>query len=261
MTIIQKPSPNQDSNRVKIDRVVIHWIVGNLAAADSVFAKAGNASAHYGVENNIVHQYVAENKVAYHAGQYSMNQRSIGIEHSAAPDRLASEETYQTSGQLIREICQRHGIPIDRAHIIKHSEVIATQCPGTMNLDKLISIAKGQVTSSPTNMDQKKAEQLDKIKDYLKSKGFNISDDPNSYVPIILTKVQALWEDRENQKGRAGKWDLIVNKAFGQPTPSENISVDTVAAKLGGAVDIAKIKEEGRQLGIKQVKDVVAKVV
>lgn len=143
MNIIQKPSPNQDGNRVKIDRVVIHWIVGNLASADAVFSKTSpGTSAHYGIEDDKIHQYVAENRVAYHAGNYPVNQRSIGIEHSAQPGRVASDKTYETSAQLIAEISKRYGIPLDRTHIIKHSEVKATQCPGTMDLDRLISLAK-----------------------------------------------------------------------------------------------------------------------
>lgn len=142
MIITQRPSPNKDSNRVKIDTIVIHWIVGNLAAADAVFAKPASTSAHYGVEDNNVHQYVPENMVAYHAGNYVVNQRSIGIEHSAAPDRPASNQTYETSGQLIAEIAKRNNIPLDRAHIKGHKEIVSTQCPGTMDIDRLISIAK-----------------------------------------------------------------------------------------------------------------------
>ena len=142
MNIISKPSPNQDSFRLPITTIVIHWIVGNLAAADAVFAKLGGVSAHYAVEDSTVHQYVPENKVAYHAGVYLVNQQSIGIEHSASPDRPASDLTYETSGQLIAEIAKRYNIPLDRAHIKGHKEYKATQCPGTMDIDRLISIAK-----------------------------------------------------------------------------------------------------------------------
>jgi N-acetylmuramoyl-L-alanine amidase CwlA len=149
MTIIQKPSPNKDGNRQPIIQIVIHWIVGNLAAADAVFAKPNSTSAHYGIEDDRVHQYVPENMVAYHAGVYSVNQRSIGIEHSAAPDRPASNKTYETSAQLIREIAKRHNIPLDRQHIIKHSQVKNTQCPGTMDLDRLIRMAKENSQPTP----------------------------------------------------------------------------------------------------------------
>lgn len=143
-------SPNFDTNRKPITKIVIHWIVGNLAAADAQFQKpVPGTSAHYAVEDNNIHQYVKEEDVAYHAGVYSVNQESIGIEHSAAPDRPASEATYQTSGKLIGEIAKRHNIPLDRQHILKHSEIKATQCPGTIDIDKLIQIAKASTLPEP----------------------------------------------------------------------------------------------------------------
>ena len=146
MIIVKQTIPinNYDTSRKPITHVVIHWIVGSLASADATFKNpARGASAHYGIENSTVFQWVDEAHTAYHAGNYAYNQKSIGIEHSAAPDRVASEATYQSSGQLVKEICQRHNIPLDRTHIVGHKEVSATQCPGTMNIDKIISIAKG----------------------------------------------------------------------------------------------------------------------
>lgn len=143
-------SPNFDTDRKKIDRIVIHWMAGTLAGTDAQFQKTSpGTSAHYGVEDKTVHQYVKEENVAYHAGNYPMNQRSIGIEHSAAPDRPASDATYQTAAKLILEISKRHSIPLDRTHVIKHSEVKATQCPGTMDLDRLIRMAKELDTPTP----------------------------------------------------------------------------------------------------------------
>ena len=156
-----KGSPNYDTNRKPIKKIVIHWIVGNLASADAVFAKTGGVSAHYGVEDTTVHQYVREENVAYHAGVYTVNQESIGIEHSAAPDRPASEATYKTSGELIADICKRYNIPLDRTHIIKHSQVKATQCPGTMDLDRLIEIAK----SFSKTMVTLPQEEVDKLRE------------------------------------------------------------------------------------------------
>jgi len=143
MNIQWMGSPNYDTNRKPITKIIIHWIVGNLAAADAQFQNTTTqTSAHYGVEDSTIHQYVLEQNVAYHAGIYSVNQESVGIEHSASPDRSASESTYKTSGQLIWEISKRYNIPLDRQHILKHSEVKATQCCGTVDVDKLINIAK-----------------------------------------------------------------------------------------------------------------------
>lgn len=144
MNITWIGSPNFDSNRTDISRIVIHWFgMGTLAGADATFQKPSGTSAHYAISDNIIHQYVKEENTAYHAGNYAVNQRSIGLEHDANPDKPLSEQSYQTSAKLIAEICLRYNIPIDRQHIIKHSEVKATQCPGTIDLDKLIKLAKG----------------------------------------------------------------------------------------------------------------------
>jgi N-acetyl-anhydromuramyl-L-alanine amidase AmpD len=138
-------SPNYMPGRqgTKIDRIVIHWANGTLQATDQTFQDVKRqTSAHYGVEDGVIHRYVEEEDTAYHSGDWPMNLRSIGIEHSAQPGREASETTYQTSAQLIRDICDRYSIPMDRAHIIKHSEVTPTQCPGTVDIDRLIALAK-----------------------------------------------------------------------------------------------------------------------
>lgn len=143
ITKITIPVTNYDTTRKPITAIVIHWIVGNLAAADAVFKKqGGGTSAHYAVEDDIIHQYVDESHTAYAVGVYSKNQETISIEHSADQTRPASNRTYETSGRLIAEIAKRHNIPLNRAHILKHSEIKATQCPGTMDVDRLISIAR-----------------------------------------------------------------------------------------------------------------------
>lgn len=145
MKIEEHLSPSYDDNRVVIDRIVIHWFgKGTLKSATSRFLNAKNqVSAHYGVSDTTVYRWVDENKVAYHAGNYEMNQRSIGIEHDATTEKEASELTYETSGELIAGICKRHpAILLDSEHIILHSSVKSTQCPGTLDINKLISIAK-----------------------------------------------------------------------------------------------------------------------
>lgn len=134
-------SPNYSEQRSKIDRIVIHWMAGNLKATDSVFKKFGSTSAHYGIENNIVHQYVKLDNTAYHAGEWSMNLRSVGIEHSAAPGRDASKSTIDTSAKIVADLCKKYSIPCDRDHIIKHSQVVPTQCPGTIPIDTIIKKA------------------------------------------------------------------------------------------------------------------------
>lgn len=154
-------SPNYDTNRKPIKRIIIHWIVGNLAAADAVFQNdERDTSAHYGIEDDKVHQYVKEEHVAYHAGNYSINQESIGIEHSASPERPASDATYRTSAQLIRELCDRYHIPIDLDHIEPHNKYRATQCPGTMDINRLIAMARDGSENVMVQVPSKTFEKL-----------------------------------------------------------------------------------------------------
>lgn len=140
-------SPNFTSGRngTVVDHIVIHWMDGNLAGADAVFQdRSRDTSAHYGVEDGVIHQYVQESDTAYHAGNWAMNLRSIGIEHSAQPGRDASDSTYQTSARLISDIVSRNPhISLDRIHILRHGEVIATECCGTVDPNKLIALAQG----------------------------------------------------------------------------------------------------------------------
>lgn len=252
MTITQKQSPNQDSNRKPINRILIHWFgAGNLATTDATFAKPNGTSAHYAIEDENVHQYVAENKVAYHAGDYAFNQRSIGIEHSATPDRPASPTTYLTSGLLVSQIAKRHGIPLDREHIMRHGEVVATQCCGTVDVDKIIAIAKGIDTGQmPVDpMLQKKASRYDVIEH--DDKGQNI--DTNKITDAEFEATRATFK---NRKEGNGKWGRTCDLA-GMPHSS---TPEQVVAKLKvgcSPAELAKAKEEGRKVGRQEIKDIV----
>lgn len=145
------PSPNYSSGRTDrngvvntVDLIVIHYIVGTLAAADQVFTSTERqVSAHYGIGEGEVHQYVKESDTAWHAGNFTINTKSIGIEHSADPNRAPDNFTYQTSIQLCIELCQKYGLD-PRQAIVPHKKFIATQCPGTVDINRIIEgVAQG----------------------------------------------------------------------------------------------------------------------
>lgn len=156
ITGVDPNAMNSDSNRTKIDRIVIHHnATTNDAVARSTWyvATGHGTSAHYQVTPDKIWGCVGENYVAYHAGNYPVNQRSIGIEHlnnTGAPTWTIAEETYRNSAKLIRDICERYGIPIDRQHIIKHGEVSATGCPGGIDIDRLVAMARGAEYVTPS---------------------------------------------------------------------------------------------------------------
>lgn len=111
-----------------IDRVVIHVIQGDYPTALKVFRDPSHrAAAHYVLRTSDGHvaQTVRELDVAYHAGNRSYNERSIGIEHEGFVDRPEdfTEAMYRHSARLTANICDRYDIPRDRDHIIGHNEV------------------------------------------------------------------------------------------------------------------------------------------
>ncbi|MFD9501463.1 N-acetylmuramoyl-L-alanine amidase [Streptomyces sp. NPDC060035] len=117
-----------------VDRVIIHVTQGSFASAVKVFQDpAHRAATHYIVgQDGRVTQMIRELDVAYHAGNRSFNERSVGIEHEGFVDRPKdfTDRMYESSARLTAAICARYGIPVDREHIIGHVEV-----PGTDHTD------------------------------------------------------------------------------------------------------------------------------
>jgi N-acetyl-anhydromuramyl-L-alanine amidase AmpD len=111
-----------------VDRVVIHVTQSDFPTAVKVFRDPLHAAAsHYVVraKDGRTVQMVRELDVAYHAGNRSYNERSIGIEHEGFVDRPENftEEMYRSSALLTARVCKKYGIPADREHIVGHNEV------------------------------------------------------------------------------------------------------------------------------------------
>lgn len=149
-------------------------MVGKAPAADARFNKPNEqASAHYGVlYNGDIWHWVDEDLVAFHTGNYATNQRSIGIEHEdngmvngTYDDGPRPEALYKASGKLVRDICSFYKIPIDRQHILKHKEVSdsATACPDALDIDKIISYAKGETPQPPVTYVEVEAKQYEHL--------------------------------------------------------------------------------------------------
>lgn len=153
--LVTRVDPNimySSSDRLPIDHIIIHHNAGTNdanARATWYVANGHQTSAHYQVTDKDIWGCVGEQAVAWHSGNYNMNQRSIGIEHlnnTGAPNWTIAEETYKNSARLIADIATRYNIPIDRQHIIPHRDVVATACPGGIDVDRLIRMAKEYVS-------------------------------------------------------------------------------------------------------------------
>ncbi len=118
-----------------IDLVIIHVTQTRYSQTLNVFRNPRKkVSAHYVVRSGDGHvaQCVREADVAWHAGDWEHNTRSIGIEHEGWVDEPGyfTGALYRRSAALTAAICARHGIPTDRRHIVGHHEV-----PGTDHTD------------------------------------------------------------------------------------------------------------------------------
>jgi hypothetical protein len=76
-----------------------------------------------------VAQHVKAKDVAWQAGNWYINAKSIGLEHEgfAADGSWYTEALYRSSAKLVRYLAAKYDIPLDRAHIIGHDNV-----PGTV---------------------------------------------------------------------------------------------------------------------------------
>lgn len=137
----------------KIDKIFVHHMAGNLTVQQcgSVFHSA-QASAHYGVNGKNIGCYVDEKDTAWHCGNFSYNQRSIGIElandRGASGNWHVSDKTIKTAIALIADICKRNGIKKLNytgdlsGNLCMHCWVSSTACPGPYLKKKFSYIAK-----------------------------------------------------------------------------------------------------------------------
>ncbi len=157
LPITERPEApgNFDTTRTTIDKIIIHTEVGFREGTASTFNNPlSHVTAHYGVNmDGSIDHFVDEMYTAYHAGNYFVNQSSIGIEHEdfAKPNEPRTDELYHSSALLVYDICKFYGIPVDRARILKHSEVSTrgTACPDALDVDRIVKEAKALDLPAP----------------------------------------------------------------------------------------------------------------
>lgn len=106
--------------------IVIHTTEGSFPTILEYFqGKRTEVAAHYllRASDGLTVQMVDERRVAFHDACF--NEASIGIEHEAhagAGGAWFGEALYRASARLVRDVALRHGIPLDRDHILGHDE-------------------------------------------------------------------------------------------------------------------------------------------
>jgi soluble lytic murein transglycosylase-like protein len=120
---------NRPANGIRIDTIVIHDLETSYDAGVNYLAQPTNyAATHYVMRSSdgAVTQMVPTKDIAFHAGNYSTNLHSIGIEHEGYAVQGAkwyTEAQYEATADLVKYLAARFDIPLDRQHIVGHDNV------------------------------------------------------------------------------------------------------------------------------------------
>lgn len=111
-----------------IDYLVIHDTEGPWDVVLDLVRDPTYVSWHYSLRSADGHiaQHVAHEDVAWHAGNWYVNSKAIGLEHEGfltRPDAWYTEAMYRSSARLVRYLSAKYDIPLDRQHIIGHDNV------------------------------------------------------------------------------------------------------------------------------------------
>ncbi|MFF6996341.1 N-acetylmuramoyl-L-alanine amidase [Streptomyces sp. NPDC008313] len=118
-----------------IDYIVIHDTEGSWETTLKLVQDPTYVSWNYTLRSTDGHiaQHVKNKDVAWHAGNWFVNSKSIGLEHEGfltSPDAWYTEAMYRSSARLVKYLSRKYGIPLDRQHILGHDNVQAPTASG-----------------------------------------------------------------------------------------------------------------------------------
>ena len=136
-----------------IDRIVVHYTGTTASARNNATYFSRNegqgASAHYFVDDISpeIYQSVAEGDTAWHAGNWDMNCRAIGIEVvSAGKDYSGTEIT--KLAWLVQKLMAKYGI--GSSGVIRHYDVTGKLCPAPYVAASKWAALKARITGGAT---------------------------------------------------------------------------------------------------------------
>jgi N-acetylmuramoyl-L-alanine amidase-like protein len=137
---------NSDRRAKDIDIIVVHVAQGSYSGTIGWFEKPrSDVSAHYVVNRKgKVAQCVRNEDIAWHAGDWSYNRRSIGIEHAGYASEPRTARQYRASARLSAYLSKQFGIRLDRQHVIGHRDVpgVNKTCPGKFDFSRYMRLIK-----------------------------------------------------------------------------------------------------------------------
>ncbi|EST22011.1 hypothetical protein N566_26905 [Streptomycetaceae bacterium MP113-05] len=115
-----------------VDYIVVHDTEATWETTLDLVQDPTYVSWHYSLRSSDGHvaQHLKTKDVGWHAGNWFVNAKSVGLEHEGFltnPDAWYTEAMYRTSSRLVRYLSRTYDVPLDRQHVLGHDNV-----PGTV---------------------------------------------------------------------------------------------------------------------------------
>ncbi|VYT01929.1 N-acetylmuramoyl-L-alanine amidase [Schaalia odontolytica] len=184
---------SQGREGLEPDRIVIHHWGADGQSHDGVVdfftrGPGSGTSAHYVVSAGRITQICHDYDTAYHAGNWQINLRSIGIE--CRPE--ASEDDVRTVAELVRRIRSEWGnLPLS-----VHSDYYPTACPGRYHdlIDRINQLSQEEET------DMQLTDQVTRPDGHTAT-----VNDVLAYIDLRLERIDAVLIGGQDKKGPDGK--------------------------------------------------------
>ncbi|MBI4137020.1 N-acetylmuramoyl-L-alanine amidase [Candidatus Roizmanbacteria bacterium] len=178
MEIIRKQTSNYSIlNNRKILGVVLHITEGTVESTINWFRSVeSGVSAHYLVgKDGQVYQFVREEDIAWSNGRINKpswnllpkdqngNTHTISVEHEGYSTDVWPEKQKQASADLIKDICVRNNLPIDREHIVGHYQIDKINRPDCPAKDKKIIDELILLANQPAETTQTQPESTQEL--------------------------------------------------------------------------------------------------
>lgn len=151
-------SPRRPGDKVQ------YFVIHHAAATTSVvglrdrFMNANDRKVSpnwlIGADGSVSEIVPPDNFRAWTSGAFDYNAVTVETQNTSGdPNWGISEASHIAIAKLVAWASKRYGFPIDRTHVIGHRETpgAATVCPGpSMNLDRIVELAKGFAAEKPT---------------------------------------------------------------------------------------------------------------
>ena len=207
MDITWQGTPNYTAGRNgrKIIAIVDHITAGLMPGCLSWMRNSvAKSSAHYLVTKaGGIYQLVKDEDTAWHAGiankpNWSLydgtnpNRYTIGIEHECKSGGELTEQQYQATLWLHRQLVSKYNIPVDTEHIIGHYRIDSVDrpnCPGPrFPWDRLFLDLKGVVKDMKVGMEITEVKVTMEGKTVEKSVILNVDGRDTTYIPAIVLR-------------------------------------------------------------------------